>query len=81
MELVINALILMVLGMGFVFMFLGIQILLTKVSSKIAAKYSYLIPEPQKAAKKKPVKRAVQPAQNNGELVAVITSAIQQFNS
>lgn len=83
METFTNSLILAVLGMGFVFLFLGLQIWLTGVTAKFAAKYSYLLPEPEKQQKR----RAVAPAaaavaqQTDGELVAVVCAAIQAHNA
>lgn len=79
LTLVKYALIIMVFGMGFVFTFLGIQVIMTNWMAKFAAKYPHLLPEPEKPAKKAPAKKnpAAAPAQD-GELVAVISAAIQQ---
>ncbi|NLF94773.1 MAG: OadG family protein [Oligosphaeraceae bacterium] len=82
MELLINAAIISVLGMGFVFTFLGIQVVVTSLVSNIAGKYAHLLPEPTKGSKRPaPVKPAAAAATtDNGELVAVVSAAIQKFN-
>jgi sodium pump decarboxylase gamma subunit len=83
MEIIGNACIITVLGMGFVFIFLGIQVWLTGAMAKFAAKYAYLLPEPEKPQRRPAVKAAVpapaKPAE--GELVAVIAAAIQAHNA
>ncbi len=83
MELLINAAIISVLGMGFVFIFLGIQVIVSDWVSSIAGKYAYLLPEPTKASKRPaPVKPAAAAATpDDGELVAVASAAIQKFNA
>ena len=50
MDLFFSALIVMVAGMGFVFAFLLLQVLATSWFAKVAAKYSYLLPEPEMPA-------------------------------
>jgi sodium pump decarboxylase gamma subunit len=82
MEIIVNACILTVLGMGFVFLFLGLQIWLTGATAKFAAKYSYLLPEPEKQ-QKRPARAAMPlaPKQTDTELVAVISAAIQTHTS
>ncbi|MDD3694842.1 MAG: OadG family protein [Lentisphaeria bacterium] len=79
MEVIVNSLVISILGIGFVFLFLLIQVALTNYMARLAAKYSYLLPEPQKPLRKKPA--AVKPASDSGddadEIVAVITAAIQ----
>ena len=82
MEIIVNACILTVLGMGFVFLFLGLQIWLTGATAKFAGKYSYLLPEPEKQ-QKRPARAAAPAAsmQTDGELVAVISAAIQAHNT
>jgi len=72
MELIINALIITVVGMGFVFFFLAIQVLVTLLSAKIAGKFAYLLPEPEK---KKPAPKAT--ASDDSEIVAAIAVALQ----
>lgn len=79
LTLVKYALIIMVFGMGFVFIFLGIQVIMTNWMAKFAAKYPHLLPEPEKPAKKAPAKKApAAPHPHDSELVAVITAAIHQ---
>jgi len=83
MEIIGNACIITVLGMGFVFIFLGIQVWLTGAMAKFAAKYAYLLPEPEKP-QRRPAAKAVVPVsaqQPEGELVAVISAAIQAHNA
>ena len=84
MELLVNAVIISVLGMGFVFIFLGIQVIVSDWVSSIAGKYAHLLPEPTKTTSKRPA--PVRPAaaaatSDDGELVAVASAAIQKFNA
>ncbi len=69
-----SAAILLLFGMGFVFVFLLIQVWITAYFAKLAAKYAYLLPEPTKPVKKKP---AAQKADDT-EAVAVIAAALRQ---
>ncbi|HQL10553.1 MAG TPA: OadG family protein [Lentisphaeria bacterium] len=77
LNLIVSSLILLVAGMGVTFVFLIIQVWCTNLSSKITARYSHLLPDP--TPKKAPVKAAAKaPAKaDDGELVAVISAAIQ----
>ncbi|NMA47076.1 MAG: OadG family protein [Lentisphaerae bacterium] len=77
LDLIISSLILLVAGMGATFAFLILQVWCTNISSKITARYSYLLPdpEPKKAA---PKAQAAKPAGDDGELVAVISAAVQR---
>ena len=73
-----SAFIIMLVGMGFVFVFLGIQVIITLLAAKVAGKYAYLLPEPEK---KKPA--ASKPATSSGnasetEVAAVIAAALKQ---
>ena len=72
-----SALILMVAGMGMTFVFLLIQIWCTDLSSKIAARFAHLIPEPvpKKNGKPAPVKAPAATA-DDAEVVAAIVAAI-----
>ncbi len=79
MEIIVNAAIITVLGISFVFLFLSIQVWVTTYMAKIASKYAYLLPEPQKN-NKRPAVKAAAPAivkADDGELIAVIAAAIQ----
>ena len=80
MEVFVNSLVITILGIGFVFIFLLIQVALTNAVAKFAAKYSYLLPEPEKPTRKG---SAAKP-KNTGdedEIVAVITAAVQAHNT
>ena len=72
-----SALIIMLVGMGFVFVFLGIQVIITLLAAKVGGKYAYLLPEPEK---KKPAatKSAPKSAAGDTEIAAVIAAALQQ---
>ena len=71
-----SALIIMLVGMGFVFVFLGIQVIFTLLAAKVGAKYSYLLPEPEK---KKPAAAAPKAAAaGDTEVAAVIAAALKQ---
>lgn len=73
---------LMVLGMGFVFVFLAILVVATNAMSRIAMKY---FPEPvvQKPAPARPTANASQPGsgQVDATTLAVITAALKQHRS
>lgn len=81
MELMINAAIISILGIGFVFFFLTLQVVMTSLVSKIAGKYAYLLPETEKTSRRAAPKAVIGPKTEDGEIVAVITAAIQKFNS
>ncbi len=72
LEIILNALILTVVGMGFVFFFLAIQVFVTNMASKLGARFAYLLPEPEK---KKP---APAKAADDGALIAAIVAAVHQ---
>ena len=69
-----SAAIIMLFGMGFVFVFLCIQVIITNVFAKLAGKFAYLLPEPTKAAPKKPAAAKSDEAAS----VAVIAAALKQ---
>lgn len=72
-----SAFIIMLVGMGFVFVFLGIQVIITLLAAKVAGKYAYLLPEPEK---KKPAasKPATSANASETEVAAVIAAALKQ---
>ena len=64
--------------MGFVFVFLGIQVIITLLAAKVAGKYAYLLPEPEK---KKPAAAKATASSANAsetEVAAVIAAALKQ---
>ena len=69
-----SAAIIMLFGMGFVFVFLIIQVIITNLFAKLAGKFAYLLPEPTKAAPKKPA--AVAKKDDSAD-VAVIAAALK----
>lgn len=70
---------LMAFGMGFVFVFLTLLVFATGVMSRLATRY---LPEPvAKAAKPRPQPATGGAANNNDELVAVITAAVHKYRS
>jgi len=72
-----SALILMVAGMGMTFVFLLVQIWCTNLSSKIAARFTHLVPEPAPKKNGKPAPAKTAPtADEDGEVVAAIVAAI-----
>ena len=62
---------LMLFGMGTVIVFLGLLVLATTFMSRTVARY---FPEPEPA----PARPAANAVGNDGELIAVISAAIQQ---
>ena len=68
---------LMVFGMGFVFVFLPLLVFSTAGMSKVVGKFFPEAP-PQPKAKAAP---AVAAANNNDELVAVMTAAVHKYRS
>ncbi|MBR6470232.1 MAG: OadG family protein [Victivallales bacterium] len=70
-----SALNIMLVGMGFVFVFLGIQVIITLLAAKLGGKYAYLLPEPEK---KKPAAKSTSKAADDTEVAAVIAAALKQ---
>ncbi len=70
---------LMVFGMGFVFVFLALLVVLTNLMSRLVTKYAPdAIPA---AARVRTPPPAAQPAANQDQLLAVISAAIHQYRS
>ncbi len=67
-----SAAIIMLFGMGFVFLFLCIQVVITNLFAKLAGKYAYLLPEPTKNTKK-----PAAPKSDDALTVAVIAAALK----
>lgn len=75
-NLISDGLSLMVYGMGFVYVFLTLLVLVTGLMSKLVSKY---IPEPVVVPKVKVAAKSV--ATNNDELLAVLSAAVHHHRS
>jgi oxaloacetate decarboxylase gamma subunit len=77
MESIDNGLLLLVIGMGTVFVFLSIMVIAIEVSSRVCARYAHLIPETSagKTQKKRPPKAK----EDDGILLAVVTAAVHRY--
>lgn len=72
---------LMVFGMGFVFVFLTLLVVVTSQMSRLVSKYE---PAPSPAAPRRPAAApttTTAPAQQQDELVAVMSAAIHKYRS
>ena len=69
---------LMILGMGFVFLFLVLLIFATGFMSSFLTKH---FPEAKPALMKKPVSAPAKSTADDGQLTAVITAAIHQHRA
>ncbi len=69
---------LMAFGMGFVFLFLTLLVVVTTFMSKLAVKYA---PTPQPKVNTKKSASPVVAQGNKDELVAVITAAVHKYRS
>jgi len=76
MELLNNGLLLLIIGMGTVFAFLGIMVLAIGASARLCARYAHLLPEKHVHKPKRP---APAPAGGDGVLMAVISAAIKRY--
>jgi oxaloacetate decarboxylase gamma subunit len=70
----LQATVIMVLGMGVTFMFLGALIFAIQMMAKIVARYAP-VPEPL------PAPRAAAPARDDGAIVAAITVAVKKYHA
>ena len=77
-DLVLQALKLMIVGMGTVFLFLSFMIFLLNLQSKIVAKYFSKLPEPKSIHKDK---NSLIEDDIDKEIIAVITAAVKKFRS
>ncbi len=75
-ELMSDAINLMVVGMGFVFVFLVILVLLTTIMSKLITKY---LPAPEPVVAKSKVKKVN--ASQDAQLLAVLSAAVSEYRS
>ena len=75
-ELMTDAINLMVVGMGFVFVFLVILVFLTSFMSKMVAKY---LPTPEPVVAKSKVKKSN--ASPDAQLLAVLSAAVSEYRS
>lgn len=76
-ELMSDAIELMVVGMGFVFVFLAVLVVLTSIMSKMINKY---LPAPAPVAAKAP-KVKNQNASPDAQLLAVLSAAVAEYRS
>lgn len=77
-ELMSQAIDLMIVGMGFVFVFLTILVGATSVMSKLVMRFEPPAPAPSPAKKSAPAKPA---ANNDPQLIAVIRAAVEEYRS
>ena len=75
-ELMSDAINLMVVGMGFVFVFLVILVFLTSIMSKLITKY---LPAPEPVVAKSKVKKVN--ASQDAQLLAVLSAAVAEYRS
>jgi len=83
MKLLVDGLMLMVLGMGTVFLFLGIMVAWIGFSSRILARFSHLLPDQEPAPARKPqAKKALATGrEDDATLVAVVSAAISRYRA
>lgn len=74
-DLMSNAINLMIVGMGFVFVFLTILVFVTSFMSKMVLKYA---PAPEPKAPATPQNNA---ASNDAQLLAVLSAAVAKYRS
>ncbi len=78
-DLVLQALKLMIVGMGTVFLFLSFMIFLLNLQSKIVTKYFSKLPQPESVHKDK--NPLTSEDDIDKEIIAVITAAVKKFRS
>lgn len=69
---------LMVFGMGFVFVFLTLLVIVTGIMSRLIGRY---LPEPVAKPRPQAVTGVQSGASNNDELIAVLTAAVHKYRS
>lgn len=82
MELLLDGLLLMVLGMSAVFSFLGVMVCVMVLSARLVSGFSHLLPErtpPAKPARKPPASRTAAAPAGDGALLAVIGAAVRMY--
>lgn len=72
-----SGILLMVIGMGTVFVFLAIMVCAIKISARVSAPFAHLIPEP--TPKGKPKKKPAAAAADDATLLTVISAAVHQY--
>ena len=85
MSLLNDGMLLLVIGMGTVFLFLGIMVVWITFSSKILAGFSHLLPELEKETRRAPAAKAAAPTaaaeEDQAVLLAVITAAVHRYRA
>lgn len=82
-ELMIDGMNLALYGMGFVFIFLILLVILTNLMSSLVRRYmpAPVIAAPRRNTSKRPAAGGKQGSEDQGRLVAVISAAIRQHRS
>ncbi len=83
MNLLLDGLLLMLVGMGTVFVFLAVMVGWIELSSKILARLGHWLPieAPTPPARKKALPKPESVSEDEHTLVAVIASAVQKYRS
>lgn len=79
MSLLGDGLVLLVLGMGMVFVFLALMVGMMTVSAKFIAKYAHLFPEEPVPAPKKRTPKST--TADDTDLIAVLSAAIHRYRN
>ncbi|MBN2450706.1 MAG: OadG family protein [Lentisphaeria bacterium] len=81
MAALLNGMLLTVIGMGTVFLFLGILVACTTASSRVCGRFAHLLPEKQVPRRKKEraAAPATRPPAGDGTLAAVVSAAVHAY--